>query len=102
MSSPIPYRATRRSSPATRRRIAEEREWRMANSVRKLLFAIPYSLFAISIRQHRIRRRRAVGDLQPEQAADQFDRDPRGTAALVEERIELDDIERMHQSGIMQ
>src|SRR4051812_44888157 len=48
-------------------------------------------------RQHRIGRRAAVGDLQAEQAADQFDRDARGAAAFVEERVELDDIDRAHQ-----
>ena len=43
-------------------------------------------------RLDRVGRRRPVGDLLAEQAADQFDRGARGAAALVEERVELDDI----------
>ena len=44
-------------------------------------------------RQHRVARRAAVGDLQAEQAADQFDGNARRAAAFVEKRIELDDID---------
>ena len=40
--------------------------------------------------------------MQAEQAAEQFDGDTRGAAALVEERIELDNVDRAHQFRIMQ
>ena len=54
------------------------------------------------VRKHRIGRRPPVGDLQAEQAADQFDCDARGAAAFVEKRIELDDVDRSHQPRVMQ
>jgi hypothetical protein len=49
--------------------------------------------FFLSSLQHRVGRRAAVGDLQAEQAAEQFDGGTSGAAALVEEGIELDDID---------
>src|SRR3954470_21699002 len=53
-------------------------------------------------RQHRVARRAAVGDLQAEQAADQFDGNARRAAAFVEKRVELDDIDRAHQIRVVQ
>ena len=50
--------------------------------------------------KHRVARRSAIGDLQAEQAADQFDGDAGGAAAFVEKRIELDDIDGTNQLGI--
>src|SRR6478609_11915146 len=52
-------------------------------------------------RSDRVTRRRAVGDLLSEQAADQLDRSARGATALVQERIEFDDVERSDHAGIM-
>src|SRR6202000_1340546 len=53
-------------------------------------------------RWNRIRRRRAIRYLLAKQASDQFHHAARGPAALVEERIEFHDIERMHDAGIVQ
>src|SRR6266702_3815162 len=53
-------------------------------------------------RRDRIAGRRPVGDLLAEQAADQLDRGARGPTALVQEWIELDDVNRSYQSGIVQ
>src|SRR3569833_4274189 len=49
-----------------------------------------------------VARGRAIRDLLAKQAADQLDRDTRGLAPFVEKRIELNDIHRTHQSGIVQ
>ena len=49
------------------------------------------------VRKHRIGRRRTICDLQAEQAAEQFDRDTCGAAALIQKWIEFDDVDRRHQ-----
>ena len=59
-------------------------------------------VIASIVRRDRVGRRRPVGDLLAEQAADQFDRGARGAAPLIEERVELDDIDRSNQPGIVQ
>src|SRR5437867_3242184 len=53
-------------------------------------------------RRNRVAGRGSVGDLLAEQAADQFDRGARGPATFVQERVEFDNVDRSHQSGIVQ
>jgi hypothetical protein len=45
------------------------------------------------VRKYRVGGSRTVGDLQAEQAAEQFHRDARGAAAFVEKRIEFDEVD---------
>src|ERR1700748_1723162 len=54
------------------------------------------------LRRDGIARRWPVDDLLAEQAADQFDGRARSAASLVQERIELDDVDRAYKTGIVQ
>src|SRR5258707_1910371 len=56
----------------------------------------------LSVGLNRIGRRWPVSYLLAKEAADQFDSRARRTAPLIEERVELDDIDRSNQPGIMQ
>jgi hypothetical protein len=47
---------------------------------------------SVIVREYRVAGRGSVGDLPAEQASDQLDRNTRGAAALVEKRIELDNV----------
>src|SRR5437016_6728598 len=57
---------------------------------------------ASTVGLNRIGRRWPVRYLLAKQAADQFDSRARGTAPLVEEGVEFDDIDRSNQPGIVQ
>ncbi len=53
-------------------------------------------------RRDGVARRRPVGDLLTEQAADQLDCRARGPTAFVQKRIELNDVDRSDDAGIVQ
>src|SRR3569832_1144168 len=59
---------------------------------------VPHSVFL----GERVGGRRTIGYLLAEQASDQFHHAARGAAAFVEERIELHDVERTYDAGIVQ